>query len=355
MEISLLYICFAILVVPWGIRFFNKFWFRPKRLEHSLRTQGLRGTLYRFPFGEAKQFAEESKAALVKPIPLSHDIIPRVMPFFHRIMTQHGKISFTWYGQEPIVILNDPESVKYLLTKQQNIVLKPKPDDAAKILETGYQLDISVNLGVQTTNLSNLVVAFLIFHQLMLPSFSTCCDELITKWDKLIDSKEFSELDVFPEFKSFTGDVISRTAFGSSFEEGRCIFELQQELVLLVFEASMNSYIPFCHYLPTKKNKRIKEINQEVETILRQMIEQREKAILKGENTSNDLLGILLQSNIRESQEGGTKNAMTTEDVIDECKLFYIAGHETTTASLTWALILLSMHPEWQERALLKI
>ncbi|KAJ4787720.1 Cytochrome P450 [Rhynchospora pubera] len=104
-------------------------------------------------------------------------------------------------------------------------------------------------------------------------------------------------------------------------------------------------------YLPTKKNKRIKEINQEVETILRQMIEQREKAILKGENTSNDLLGILLQSNIRESQEGGTKNAMTTEDVIDECKLFYIAGHETTTASLTWALILLSMHPEWQERA----
>ncbi|KAJ4787721.1 Cytochrome P450 [Rhynchospora pubera] len=137
MEISLLYICFAILVVPWGIRFFNKFWFRPKRLEHSLRTQGLRGTLYRFPFGEAKQFAEESKAALVKPIPLSHDIIPRVMPFFHRIMTQHGKISFTWYSQEPIVILNDPESVKYLLTKQQNIVLKPKPDDAAKILETG--------------------------------------------------------------------------------------------------------------------------------------------------------------------------------------------------------------------------
>ncbi|KAJ3685058.1 hypothetical protein LUZ61_014222 [Rhynchospora tenuis] len=42
---------------------------------------------------------------------------------------------------------------------------------------------------------------------------------------------------------------------------------------------------------------------------------------------------------------------MTTEDVIDECKLFYIAGHETTTTSLTWAIILLSMHPEWQELA----
>ncbi|KAJ3685062.1 hypothetical protein LUZ61_014226 [Rhynchospora tenuis] len=205
MEISLLYIGFAFLVVSRGIRFLNKFWFRPKRLEHALRTQGLDGTPYRFPFGDAKQAVELSKAALVKPIPLSHDIVPR-------------KISFTWYGQEPIVILNDPESVRYLLTKQHNIVLKPKPDDAAKILETAHVTCILYML---------------------------CCDELISKWDKLIDSKEFSELDVLPEFKSFTGDVISRTAFGSSFEEGRRIFELQQELVQLVVEASMNSYIPF--------------------------------------------------------------------------------------------------------------
>ncbi|KAJ3685061.1 hypothetical protein LUZ61_014225 [Rhynchospora tenuis] len=95
----------------------------------------------------------------------------------------------------------------------------------------------------------------------------------------------------------------------------------------------------------------MKEINREVETILRDMIHQREKAILKGENSSNDLLGILLETNIQESQEAGIKNAMTTEDIIDECKLFYIAGHETTMASLTWALILLSMHPKWQDRA----
>ncbi|KAJ3685057.1 hypothetical protein LUZ61_014221 [Rhynchospora tenuis] len=230
MELSLLYIGFAILVVSWGIRFLNKFWFRPKRLEHALRTQGLDGTPYRFPFGDAKQFVELSKAARAKPIPLSHDIVPR-------------KISFTWYGQEPIVILNDPESVRYLLTKQHNVVLKPKSDDAAKILETG----LVAHQGEKWNKHRRIINPA--FHleklKLMLPAFSTCCNELISKWDKLIDSKEFSELDVLPEFKFFTGDVISRTAFGSSFEEGRRIFELQQELVLLVVEASMNSYIPF--------------------------------------------------------------------------------------------------------------
>lgn len=98
-------------------------------------------------------------------------------------------------------------------------------------------------------------------------------------------------------------------------------------------------------------NMRMKAVNCEMETILRDMIEQREDAIRKGEVTSNDLLGILLESNIRDSQKGGIKNAMTTKDVIDECKLFYIAGHETNAAALTWALVLLSMHSEWQDQA----
>ena len=68
--------------------------------------------------------------------------------------------------------------------------------------------------------------------------------------------------------------------------------------------------------------------------------------------SNDDLLGLLMESNVAETkQAGNSKPIMTMEDIIGELKLFYFAGMDTTAVLLTWTMVVLSMHPEWQHRA----
>ncbi|KAJ4787713.1 Cytochrome P450 [Rhynchospora pubera] len=162
-------------------------------------------------------------------------------------------------------------------------------------------------------------------------------------------------MDVWPEMQNLTRDVISRAAFGSSYQEGRRIFQLQDELVEHIVNALPTTVLPFNWYLPTENNKRMKQIAREVRTLIMNIIAKREKAIQNGETAKDDLPGLLLEhSNVKEKEQKGTSDSspgMTTDEVIEECKTFYFTGQETTSVLLTWTLVVLSMHSESQEKA----
>lgn len=106
-------------------------------------------------------------------------------------------------------------------------------------------------------------------------------------------------------------------------------------------------------FLPTKEKRRMNRIHQEVRSLVLRIINKRMNKIEAGDTSnSDDLLGILLESNMKEIQEHGNKKfGMSIDEVIEECKLFYLAGQETTSALLVWSMILLSKHSDWQARA----
>jgi cytochrome P450 len=73
----------------------------------------------------------------------------------------------------------------------------------------------------------------------------------------------------------------------------------------------------------------------------------------EGRANNEDLMGLLMESNAADTKQAGgnAKPIMTMDNIIGELKLFYFAGMDTTAVLLTWTMVVLSMHPEWQDRA----
>ena len=76
----------------------------------------------------------------------------------------------------------------------------------------------------------------------MLPAFYQSCIDMISQWERLISENGSCELNVWPYLENLSSDVISRTAFGSSYKEGRRIFEFQKEQAHLVVKVGQSVY-----------------------------------------------------------------------------------------------------------------
>ncbi|KAG6421420.1 hypothetical protein SASPL_117972 [Salvia splendens] len=342
---TLILVCMllAIKLLKWA-------WLRPRKLEKLLREQGLSGNPYRLLIGDMKQLITVMKEEQPRTVNLSDPILPHILPFYTQIIQKYGPRSFAWFGAAPRINISDPELMKEILAKP-SVFQKPRPDPIGETIVGGL-LFLEDAQWVLHRKIINAA-----FHveklKKMIPAMYACCSEMIEKWGALVSRNgKHVEMDVWPYLEDLSGDMISRTAFGCSHEQGRRIFQLQKEQVKLVLQLLKFSFIPGWRYFPTKTNRRMRGVSREIEAAVRGIIVERERAAERGETIHDDLLGILMESNMNEIQEQGSKKmGMSIADVIEECKLFYFAGSETTSNLLVWTLVMLSKHPDWQARA----
>ena len=108
-----------------------------------------------------------------------------------------------------------------------------------------------------------------------------------------------------------------------------------------------------CRFLPTKFNKRLRETERDMRAMFKDMIETKEKEIKRGRATdkNSDLLCSMLDSNTKQVKEQGQDSGLSLDDLIDDCKAFYLAGQNVTSSLFLWTLVALSQHQDWQNKA----
>ncbi|KAI3778608.1 hypothetical protein L2E82_07989 [Cichorium intybus] len=89
-EFYVLGVSFAAILLLTTWRILDSLWFKPKKIEKSLRAQGLKGNSYRFMFGDLKEMTQMTRQAKSKPIDLKDDIVPRALPFVHKSVAAYG-------------------------------------------------------------------------------------------------------------------------------------------------------------------------------------------------------------------------------------------------------------------------
>ncbi|MFQ6649784.1 hypothetical protein Gotur_023615 [Gossypium turneri] len=324
---------------------FYKYWWTPYRIQLIMNSQGIRGPPYEFIHGNNKETAAMRREAFSKPMALTHAVFPRVMPHVYSWINKYGKSYLSWNGVRPQLVITDPELVKEVLRNSEKAFPKGKPTNSfEKILGDGLITTESEKWARQR-KLANYA-----FHgeslKNMIPAVVVSVETMLEKWK----GREGKEMEVFQEFKLLTSEVISRTAFSSSYLEGEKIFDMLTKLSLIASRNVFKTRLPIISRFWTSSDEiESDKLAKMIYDSVMKIVKKREEKVVTGEADSfgNDFLGLLVNA----YHDLDENNKISIQDLVDECKTFYFAGQETTNSLLAWTILVLAVHTDWQEKA----
>uniref|UniRef100_A0A7N0ZS13 Cytochrome P450 n=1 Tax=Kalanchoe fedtschenkoi TaxID=63787 RepID=A0A7N0ZS13_KALFE len=331
------------------LKFLGKLWWTPMRIQRRLRGQEIQGPSYKFLHGNTKEIYRLRKDATSKPMEISHNIFPRIQPHIHAWINTYGRNYLQWHGTQPQLVVTEMEMIREIVSNKNGLFPKPKTRDyTRKLLGDGLVTVVDEKKWIKLRTVANQA-----FHgeslKLMFPVMVASTKEMLRRWEGC----KGKEIEVFDEFRLLTSEVISRTAFGSSYLDGQNIFDMLIKLAALAARASFKVKIPIISQLLNDGDEtEAEKLEKGIRDLVIKVIRSREQMGVGGEAAQaggygEDFLGRLVKSH----HDPDKSKRITLDDVVDECKTFYMAGHETTNNALAWAMLLLATHEDWQERA----
>lgn len=148
------------------------------------------------------------------------------------------------------------------------------------------------------------------------------------------------------EMSHATADVIFRTLFSIPITDdlARDVFQSFRAYQRSQPILNLAALLPLPRIFPRLFRRETRANARRIRDLLTRLTEDRQARIAAG--TAPDDLA----TKIMTTADPETGARFDAPEMVDQVAIFFLAGHETSASSLSWALYLLATHPDWQEK-----
>ena len=256
------------------------------------------------------------------------------LDFFVQCARDYGDVVKIRFAHRSIYLVNHPDGIEeVLVSKAKNFIkhfaLRLNPLVLGKgLLTSESDFWLRQRRLIQPVFVRSRIVSYA-------AAMVTATQRLIADW------KTGERRDIMADMMRVTLEIAAKTLFGSEVgKEAHAVAEAM-DIMQNNFIERFNSLLPLPLWIPTPGNLRMKRAVRHLDEILFGFIRQR-----RAENADKgDLLSLLL--NARDEDDG---SRMTDRQVRDEAMTLFLAGHETTALTLSWAWYLMAQHPDAEQK-----
>ena len=244
-------------------------------------------------------------------------------------------------GIQKGLMTTDPEVIQHVLQKNHRNYFKS--DIQTKILARFVGQGLLTSNGDYWLRQRRLIQPG--FHRERLTSLTRLIvselDPFLDSLDAGFENRNRLTINISSSMHHLAFQIIAKTLFSTGISEDEVqilsekINQIQRFVVKQIRQPYLRTWLEM-----SGKLKSHDHIAAEVRSTILKIIQERKHSNVD----SNDLLQMLLNARYED-----TLQPMTDQQLLDECLILFIAGHETSGHALAWTFYLLSMHPEIQK------
>ena len=176
------------------------------------------------------------------------------------------------------------------------------------------------------------------FHRQRISGYG---DVMVEYTERLISTWSDGEnRDIHQDMMRLTLEIVVRTLFNADVSGDAAKVERALSQIVKPFSSQATLKWILDNRLPTKTHRRFNESAKEIDEIVYRIIAERRAS----GSDEGDLLSMLLAAH----DEDGSQ--MTNRQLRDEVMTLFLAGHETTALTLSWAWYLLAQNPAAEQK-----